>query len=121
MTTDYVVDETLSLYKYRGHPRRALLFGEDMRGPSPIAAVYHVSRADVAAAWVVFRRFADKDWSFTDCVSKVVMERLGLTAAFLRPPLPPARHRPSGPRLTRLASGMPPARRDRGRPTHRVL
>lgn len=51
-------------------------------GPSPIAAVYHVSRADVAAAWAVFRKFADKDWSFTDCVSKVVMERLGLTSAF---------------------------------------
>jgi hypothetical protein len=82
LTTDYVVDETLSLFKYRGHARRALLVGEDMWGPSPIASVYHVSRSDVAAAWGVFRKFADKDWSFTDCVSKVVMEKLGLTTAF---------------------------------------
>jgi hypothetical protein len=53
-----------------------------MWGPSPIASVYHVSRADVAAAWRVFQKFSDKDWSFTDCVSKVVMEKLGLTVAF---------------------------------------
>ena len=33
-------------------------------------------------AWQVFRRFSDKEWSFTDCTSKVVMDRLGITTAF---------------------------------------
>jgi predicted nucleic acid-binding protein len=28
-----------------------------------------------------FRRFADKDWSFTDCTSCVVMQKLGITTA----------------------------------------
>ena len=30
----------------------------------------------------VFRKFSDKDWSFTDCSSKVVIEKFGITRAF---------------------------------------
>jgi len=30
----------------------------------------------------LFRDYADKRWSFTDCTSKVVMERLGIRTAF---------------------------------------
>jgi len=36
----------------------------------------------VQAAWEVFRQFRDKQWSFTDCVSRVVIERLSIPAAF---------------------------------------
>ncbi len=32
--------------------------------------------------WETFRQFSDKGRSFTDCSSKVVMERLGITQAF---------------------------------------
>jgi predicted nucleic acid-binding protein len=35
----------------------------------------------VADAWRVFSTYRDKGWSFTDCVSRVVMERLGITTA----------------------------------------
>lgn len=31
--------------------------------------------ADFDAAWEVFQKFEDKAWSFTDCTSRVVMER----------------------------------------------
>jgi predicted nucleic acid-binding protein len=30
----------------------------------------------------VFQRFHDKEWSFTDCTSRVVMQRLGIQRAF---------------------------------------
>jgi hypothetical protein len=36
----------------------------------------------IPAGWEVYRRFADKQWSFTDCVSKVVMDRRGIRTAF---------------------------------------
>ena len=35
-----------------------------------------------ASAWEFYCRFRDKDWSFTDCTSKVVMESLDITTAF---------------------------------------
>jgi predicted nucleic acid-binding protein len=37
---------------------------------------------EILRAWEVFRHFADKEWSFTDCTSKVVMEDLGIDTAF---------------------------------------
>jgi uncharacterized protein len=41
-----------------------------------------LSQADVEAAWKIFEGFVDKAWSFTDCVSYVVMKRYGMTEAF---------------------------------------
>ena len=32
-------------------------------------------------AWETFEQFDDKNWSFTDCTSKVVMEQLGIKIA----------------------------------------
>jgi len=37
---------------------------------------------DVADAWQIYQQYRDKKWSFTDCVSRVVMERLGIQTAF---------------------------------------
>lgn len=47
-----------------------------------LAKVHYLTAADIAAAAELFRTYADKDWSFTDCTSKVVMESLGITTAF---------------------------------------
>ena len=81
LTTDYIVDETLTLLKARGHPQRALALGI-LFFRSSVTTIYHVSEDDVKQTWDVFRRYSDKEWSFTDCLSKVVMERLGITVAF---------------------------------------
>jgi len=37
---------------------------------------------DIAETWEAFKGFSDKEWSFTDCSSKVVMEKLGIIRAF---------------------------------------
>ncbi len=49
---------------------------------STLAEVRRLTEADIRAAWEVFRKFEDKDWSFTDCASYAVMERLGINKAF---------------------------------------
>ena len=36
-----------------------------------------VARADWVLAWQTFRRHGDKLWSFTDCTSKALIDRLG--------------------------------------------
>lgn len=80
LTTDYVVDETLTLLRARGYGQRALALGVEFFSDS-VAELYYLDEADVRAAWEVFQRYDDKNWSFTDCASKVVMERLQITQA----------------------------------------
>ena len=81
LTTDYVVDETLTLLKARGQNAKAVTLGNQFFGGS-LATIYYLTEDDIRASWQVFRRYADKDWSFTDCTSKFVMEKLGITEAF---------------------------------------
>lgn len=81
ITTDYVVDETLTLLRSRGELSRALQLGEAFFSDT-LATVYYLTEADILLAWKTFQDFSDKEWSFTDCTSKVVMERLNLTHAF---------------------------------------
>lgn len=81
LTTDYVIDEALTLMRARGQYDVAIEFGTEVFA-GRLATIYYLTQADIAAAWDVFRRFADKGWSFTDCTSKVVMEALGVATAF---------------------------------------
>ncbi len=81
LTTDYVVDETLTLLKVRGEARRALRIGEEFFRES-LSRVYYLSTDDILSTWETFQRFSDKEWSFTDCASKVVIDKLKLTHAF---------------------------------------
>jgi uncharacterized protein len=81
ITTDYILDETLTLLRVRKELDRALALGEQLFGRQ-LGELYLIQEADLHGAWRVFRDFADKDWSFTDCTSKVAMENLGLIKAF---------------------------------------
>ena len=81
VTTDYVIDELLTLLKIRGEFERALEIGPPLlRGA--VCRLEWVTPADVAQAWQVFATYRDKGWSFTDCVSRAVIERLGIATAF---------------------------------------
>lgn len=81
LTTDYIIDETLTLLRARGESTRAIRLGEQFFSGA-LAKVYVLTEDDIRDTWEVFRKFSDKDWSFTDCSSKVVMEKLGITSAF---------------------------------------
>lgn len=81
LTTDYLIDEALTLLRVRREAARAIALGDELFG-GHLARLYFLSEADIRRAWEIFRSFADKDWSFTDCTSKVVIEKLELTEAF---------------------------------------
>ncbi|MHB1425808.1 MAG: type II toxin-antitoxin system VapC family toxin [Gemmataceae bacterium] len=81
MTTDYLIDETLTLLRVRREMARAAAFVEQLFG-GRLATVYFLTENDIRASWAIFHDYADKEWSFTDCTSKVVIEKLGLTTAF---------------------------------------
>jgi predicted nucleic acid-binding protein len=80
-TSDYIVDETLTLLRARGEHRRALVLGESLFG-NKLAVVYRLSANDLERGWAAFRDFHDKDWSFTDCTSKAIMELMDIRTAF---------------------------------------
>ena len=58
LTTDYVVDETLTLLRARGHSEAALALGQQFFDGS-LATIYHLTEADIRDTWQVFTRFAD--------------------------------------------------------------
>lgn len=75
LTTDYVVDETLTLLRSRGEASRASYLGEAFFSGT-LADLYFLTEEDIRQTWEIFRQFSDKDWSFTDCSSRVVMTKL---------------------------------------------
>jgi hypothetical protein len=79
-TTDYVVDETLTLLRSRGEGQRAITLGTSFF-TGQLATLHYLTPEEIHAAWQVFHKLRDKNWSFTDCTSKVVMERLSCTRA----------------------------------------
>lgn len=81
VTSDYVVDETLTLFRSRSEDQHALAFGSLLMLGS-FAQIARIEEQDFLQAWELFRRYDDKAWSFTDCTSRVIMERLGIQRAF---------------------------------------
>lgn len=79
LTTNFIVDETLTLLRVRRNLEMAVKFRDFLLAGSPTLVIYRVSSEDEANAWDWFQ----KDWSklsFTDCTSFAVMKRLGLTS-----------------------------------------
>ena len=81
LTSDFVVDETLTLLRARGEPNREIALGNRFfRGD--LTVIHYLTEREIQAAWDVFDQYSDKEWSFTDCTSKVLMEKLQLATAF---------------------------------------
>ena len=79
-TSDYVVDETLTLLRIRRHPQHAIQFGQFIFERN-LVNLEMIDSDRLARAWRTFHQFADQNWSFTDCTSKVLIEELHTTEA----------------------------------------
>ena len=82
VTTDYVIDELLTLLRFRREHRRSIEVARDFTEAPAMIRIERISSADFKAAIEVFQRFGDKLWSFTDCTSRAVMDRLDIHEAF---------------------------------------
>ena len=75
VTTDYVMDETLTLIRIRLGLPAAKAWWEQVEGSSRVRWEWvGMERAEKARK--AFFRFRDKSYSFTDCTSFVVMQEL---------------------------------------------
>ncbi len=80
VTTDYVLDEAVTLLKARGHGELIAPLFDAIDNSAAMRIEWTTSeRFDEARLFCV--RHSDKAWSFTDCISFLVMQSLGLTAA----------------------------------------
>jgi predicted nucleic acid-binding protein len=80
VTTDYIVDETLTLIRKRLGLRAAETWWQQVESNSRLRWEWiGVPRAERARS--LFFRQRDKDFSFTDCTSFVVMRKLKIRQA----------------------------------------
>jgi predicted nucleic acid-binding protein len=80
VTTSFIFDEVVTFLNSRGQHAKAVELGTRLM-TSPSLRFIHVDDELFRAGWEYFRTRPDKRYSLTDCVSFVVMERLGLRVA----------------------------------------
>lgn len=81
VTSEYVVDETITLLLMR-HSHTAAVDFLDTVERSDALRLEWIGPERFSAGAALFRRHADKEWSFTDCVSFALMRELGIRDAF---------------------------------------
>lgn len=81
VTSDYILDEVLTLLKNRFSTEMAVAAGEALWSER-FSRVVFLTPGDIQEAWRIFRTHSDKGWSFTDCTSNSLMKRLRISRAF---------------------------------------
>jgi predicted nucleic acid-binding protein len=80
VTTDLIMAETWALMSSHLGRSAAITFWETLRDTrTPILTVEPV---DLETAWQILQSFADQTFSFVDCTTFALMERLGIHEAF---------------------------------------
>ncbi|MCY2995131.1 MAG: PIN domain-containing protein [Planctomycetota bacterium] len=81
VTTSYVFDEVVTFFSNRGHHGKAVQVGNNLLASAALKLV-HVDEELFDAGWEYLQRHDDKRYSLTDCISFVLMERLGIATAY---------------------------------------
>ena len=79
LTTNHVVAEAITLTRKIGHEQAARL-GDQLYGEK-LARIHWASPDEERDAFAYFKQHEDQTYSFVDCLSFVVMEKLGITEA----------------------------------------
>ena len=84
VTSNFVLSESYTLMRLRVHHKAAVEFGKKIRDVERLGmvVVVQVDRDIEGDAWDIFERYEDKEFSFTDCTSFVIMKRRGIDEAF---------------------------------------
>lgn len=81
VTTDHVFAESITLMRARAGHAAARRLGDTLLS-SRIVEIAEIRAETRIQAWRVFVKYSDKDFSFIDCTSFVVMQELALTDVF---------------------------------------
>jgi predicted nucleic acid-binding protein len=80
LTTDVIVAEGWSLIAAHLGRTAAISFWETLR--SARIPILPLEAVDLESAWRIMQAFSDQAFSFTDCTSFALMERIGVHEAF---------------------------------------
>jgi predicted nucleic acid-binding protein len=86
LTTNHVIAETITAVRVKAHPNAershalAVEVGRQLYAGA-LGRIYQVTAEEERAAFEYFARHRDKEYSFVDCVSFTVMEKLGIREA----------------------------------------
>jgi predicted nucleic acid-binding protein len=80
VTSDYCVDELLTLLVARKRPALAIATGWKMFNHE-LCQLHFLLPDQIHRAWILFQQRATAGWSFTDCTSKIVIDDLGIKSA----------------------------------------
>jgi hypothetical protein len=81
ITSDYIVDETVTLLTMRHTHAAAVDFLDTMERGAAVRLEW-IGSDRYYAAMNLFRRHSDKQWSFTDCTTFTIMRELQIRDAF---------------------------------------
>jgi len=81
VTTSYVFDEVVTYFNSRGYHTKAVQVGNNLLF-SPSVELVHVDESLFHEGWQYFQQHKDKDYSLTDCISFIVMRKLGVNITF---------------------------------------
>ncbi|MEK7728385.1 MAG: PIN domain-containing protein [candidate division KSB1 bacterium] len=81
LTTNFVLDEVYTGLLTRVGHFAAVDFGEKIRNAQTVQVI-HITAEIEDKAWELFKQYSDKEFSFTDCTSFIVMRRFNLIEVF---------------------------------------
>ena len=81
ITTDYVLDETLTLLRSRRDLTSASTFIDKIKRSSSVR-IFWIDESLFEKALAIFQKSNHKSWSFTDCTSFAFMRELSVSDAF---------------------------------------
>ena len=80
LTTNHVVAETITLTQMKIGHQAAVQMGQQLYSEA-LASIHWASPVEEKAAFAYLSRHHDKGYSFTDCLSFVIMDAMGITEA----------------------------------------
>jgi len=81
VTTNFIICETMNYLSAKVSHDVAVVFRENLKKSGRIEIV-NIAPPIEDSAFTIFKQYADKDFSFTDCTSFAIMKSLKLNRAF---------------------------------------
>ncbi len=81
ITSDYIIDETLTRIRYSVGHQEAVEWGKDILASNVVEKI-EMRKEIFELAWKLFQDYDDKKLSFTDCTSFAIMKKKGIEKAF---------------------------------------